>query len=692
MEYKDLINDYKINIDTYSKLIKEIKNLPESKIDFSNIFINTVKNATNQTSQIFDGTESTVSPNLDDEQEKEDLLEENQEDSPKEEPLPKEAPLPKKEEPLPKEEEPLPKEEEPLPKEEEPLPKEAPLPKEEIPLPKKEESINILNLKNYTIIEPIKKLTSYRRINIKGNIKGNMKGGSNKTTKEKIRNLLLNSDDNILANIMTYYYYSEDHKILNGTDIINIMISIIYTLLINPELQFSEILSSKYIESIPEIYRFNFNDKVMKDLGEDISKIEILNENVNELKKILYNNMSDSQKLQNPTNIQQTGGKSSKNQNKFNDKTVEEKIQKNIANISAFLKTNSNKPQKQFGGSVSPAEMLVSIMNFNNLPDPKPKDKISEIKNLANNWVVELIQQNIATKEIRDDQYKIARFYITADANVVDKKVLDFINDNASILTLKDDDRIKSSVPNQITVAKIGNAKRGNITDKLEEHFKKKYQELLDRQNANYEEIKDRQKKYPTLQVVIDSLRQRGGSNEELEEKCFTSKQYTLFLKKMANYIKLNGKRLDESSIEEIQKEIETLDKIEKRFVEINKLFNNYVKIYEALPTNSRNNVTLEHIESINTENKDLLDTYGKVNYRVINTIKTIEKYSELLDAREEASKYPNLKKEMDRMEQSGGGQMKSYMKFNTQDVEYFVSRSFAEFVEKNKDEIYDKK
>ena len=43
-------------------------------------------------------------------------------------------------------------------------------------------------------------------------------------------------------------------------------------------------------------------------------------------------------------------------------------------------------------------------------------------------------------------------------------------------------------------------------------------------------------------------------------------------------------------------------------------------------------------------------------------------------------------------MEQSGGGQMKSYMKFNTQDVEYFVSRSFAEFVEKNKDEIYDKK
>ena len=643
MEYKDLINDYKINIDTYSKLIKEIKNLPESKIDFSNIFINTVKS---ETSQVFD-TESTVSPNLDDEQEKEDLLEE------------------------------------PVLKEE-PVPKEQPVTKEE-PVPKKSQII--LNPKNYTLIQPIQKLTNYQRKRLI------MKGGSSKSTKQKIRNLLLNSDDNILANLMTYYYYNEDHKILNGTDIINIMISIMYTLLINPELQFSKILSSKYIESIPEMYKFNFNDKVMKDLGADISKIEILNENVNELKKILYNNMSDSQKLQNSTNIQQTGGKSQKHVNKFNDKTVEEKIQKNIANISTFLKTNSNKPQKQFGGSISPPEMLVSIINFENLPNPKPKEEVSKLKNLANIWVVELMQQNFVTKEIRDDQYKIARFYINNVPNKpVDKKVIDFINDNASILTLKDDDRIKSSAPNPITIAKIGNAKRGNITDKLEEHFKKKYQELLDRQNANYEEIKDRQNKYPTLQLVIESLRQRGGSNEELEEKCFTSKQYTLFLKKMGNYIKSNGKRLDESSIAEIQKEIETLDKIEKRFVEINKLFNNYVKIYEALPVNSRNNVTLEHIESINTENKDLLDTYGKVNYRVINTIKAIEKYSELLDAREEASKYPNLKTEMNRTEQSGGGQMKSYMKFNTQDVEYFVSRSFAEFVEKNKDEIYDKK
>ena len=103
MEYKD-INDYKINIDTYSKLIEEIKNLPESKIDFSNIFINTVTststNAANQISQVFNSTESTVSPNLDDEQEKEDLLEEPVS---KEEPLPKEQ-LVSKEEPVSKEE------------------------------------------------------------------------------------------------------------------------------------------------------------------------------------------------------------------------------------------------------------------------------------------------------------------------------------------------------------------------------------------------------------------------------------------------------------------------------------------------------------------------------------------------------------------------------------------------------------
>jgi hypothetical protein len=83
-----------------------------------------------------------------------------------------------------------------------------------------------------------------------------MNGGSTstKSRKQEIMKLLLNSDNNILANIAIYYFYNNKEdgnpKILNGDDIINIMISFIYNEFIDSELETSEIIDPEYIKTI----------------------------------------------------------------------------------------------------------------------------------------------------------------------------------------------------------------------------------------------------------------------------------------------------------------------------------------------------------------------------------------------------------------------------------------------------------
>jgi len=625
----------------YQQIIDGISILPDNILDV-NIFLNILKPS------IKNSSESTVSPNIEDEQEKELLLE----------------------------------------------------PK----ISSKSKSLVQLTSNNYTIIEPPKLFTGRLNRPIY-----TMKGGSIESKKE-IQKLLLNSNDNILADIMKTYYEDES-EILDGNDIINILVSIVYDQFIESKLEFSELSSLKHIESIPEMYIFNFKDKVMIDLEKNIpnyqTKINVLNVNVKNLKKILSNDMLEipilkSSNLKAETasfgpkaetsSFGQAGGKTHKRVETSNDKTVEEKINKNIEVVSTYLKSNSIK--KQRGGKITSSVMLADIMAYNNLPAPKPESETRAIKEKANIWVVELLEQKLASKEIRDDQHNIARFYIRVPTpSTVDPRVISFINDNASMLTL--DNRIKINMPNEIKVASLGNAKRGYITDQLQEYFNKKYQKLLELQNSNYDDLKKQPEPLDEVGKIKLVLAQYGGVNpDDLEEKCFTSKQYTLFLRKMTMYFKSIQKNMDAGTIDQINQDIETLKRIESDLMKNNTLFNNYKKIQEVYPDKLARNITVEHLQEIQNTNSQIIDKYGKVNTNIINTIKAVEKYTELKEIHDEAKKYPNLEKEMDRLNftQAGGGAMNSTLKFNNNhDVEYFVSRSFEKILKEMKDEDKDK-
>ena len=263
-------------------------------------------------------------------------------------------------------------------------------------------------------------------------------------------------------------------------------------------------------------------------------------------------------------------------------------------------------------------------------------------------------------------------------------------------------------------VEKLGNATRGNMTDKLKEYFNKKYQDLLELQNANLKNLKKEPEPTTELGKIKLILSQSGGSKlrhwqkciekynidksngksvsntcgpkpkdtddlsaEELEELCFTSKQYNLFLKKMVSYFKSINKSVNETDLGLIENDIKTLKDIEERLIKNNTLFNNYRKIQEVYPDKMMNNVTLQHLENIQNSNTQIVDQYGKVNTNVINTIKALEKYTELKQIEEDAKKYPNLEKELDRLTQSGGN-FNTKLKFNNHhDVDHFVSRTF---------------
>ena len=661
------INTYKIGLDTYTKLIKNISNLPDIKIDQKNL-------------------EDLININKEDEisdEEVTEILKDNRLE------IPEIAGLQK------------------VP--ESPVPIEQP--KEQ---PKGgQTNKNVLNPLNYTIVQQPKLLTRKLNIPTLHNFNFKMKGGTGiKSRKQEIMKLLLNSEDNVLTDIALHYYYNikenNNPKILNGDDIINIMVSFIYNEFTESELEFEKIIDPEYIKSIPQMYVFNFTDKVKFDVQKDVpnyeTKINALNDNVDLLKKIVYNSMS-----------KQSGG----------DKTIEEKINKNIENISTFLK--SQKPVQK-GGAVSPGQMLAEILAYQNPPNPKSKEQTRHIKDNCNIWVVELLEQKLSSKEIRDNQYNIARFYLTIPApGQVDRRVIDFINENASILTLDDNDRIKDTITNEIRVEKLGNAKRGAY-DKLQEYFNKKYQNLLELQNNNFDKSK-----LPIPNTEIGKIKlmlsQTGGSKlkiwekcvlnyninkekginttyncgpkpkdnedleaEDLEETCFTSKQYTIFLRKMVGYFKSINKSMNQADIGAIEIDIETLKRIEKDLLKNNTLFNNYRKIQEVHPDKLYTNITMQHLQNIEDTNSQIIDQYGKVNTNVINTIKALEKYTEAKEIEKEARNYPNLEKELDRIIQSGGGN-KPYMKFNNfHDVEYFTSRRFASFVEENKGQIEEDK
>lgn len=544
--------------------------------------------------------------------------------------------------------------------------------------------ISSLDQRNYTIIEPIKPLqTLVKRQTIQPLV---MKGGSVNLDFSQIISLVYNNPTQL--KIIIKFYYDNYNQLINSKQIINVLISIIYNEFTDPELskELTTIITPEYIKTIPEEYIFNFHDKVMGDLLKECADIK-------ERFKILDENID---LLQN-TNLSQKGGKkSNKRIDVSNDKTVEEKIKNNINTLTTFLKSKSMK-LSQKGGAITLADMFREITIFNSLTPDQKKDKtnIRKTEEKSNMWVVELLIQKLVTKVIKDDN-NIARYFLEKNPTAIDPNmdiIIDFVNDHASMLTLKNTDRIKIDIPNLITVNSYGTAKPTRITDKLREYFNKKYDELVKIRSLG--ESKESNKPTEPLEKIQFLLSQKGGLSgtsqkdkklekqieETFEEKCFTSRQLSKFLKKVSSYLRSTGKVIDDSDITRITNDIENLKKIEAELVKNYTIFANYIKIQEVYPDTSAKEITINHMRNVIDNNKQLFDSYGNINTELLDVINKVERYSNL----KEYTEMVDMTKELNQLSQTGGKSFsanKSYLKFNVQnDIEHFTSRSFQKII-----------
>jgi hypothetical protein len=514
-----------------------------------------------------------------------------------------------------------------------------------------------LNMNNYTTVQPLQRIT--------GSIKKtpmNMVGGASKY------NYLYNNPTHLA--VITNYYYDNLNQIINSDGIVQVLVSLIYNEFTESGKDLLSIITPEYIATIPEMYRFNFHDKVMGDLLK-------LCHNIKEKFAILDQSILQLN--------QQNGGKSQKRIDTSNDKTVEEKIKNNIMNISTYLKSKNqtkNSRLSQKGGALTLNDIQHEITVYSAIAAPD-KNEIRDIQDKANMWVVELLEQKLVTKIIKDNEDNLARFYIQKNDNVIDpaiNSIIAFVNDNASILTLKDSDRVKVNIPNPISqVARYGKAVPSYLTDKLKEYFNKKYEELLKvRALGENKESKELNNPLHKIQFL---LKQTGGVNEDtLEEKCFTSKQLGLFLKKVGSYLRNAGKTVDDSDITRITQQIEDVQAIEKELIKNLKIFNNYKKIQEFYPDTGAKEITINHMNNVLESNQQLFDNYGNVNTNLIGLIKDMEKY---VDLQEYYDMRKNTK-ELNELSQSGGNFIanKSYLKFgNNYDIEHFTSRGFQKIL-----------
>ena len=565
-----------------------------------------------------------------------------------------------------------------------------------------------LNMNNYTFFETPQLLVGkIQRAPLV------MNGGSDKLN--KILKLYNNPPH---LSVIIKHYYNNYNKVINSKDIINILVSLIYNEFIDSEKELLSIITPEYIKTIPEMYKFNFKDKVMRDLKKACpglasekhicttcaiqNKFDILDEQIANLQN--SQNGGSNKKTSKKSNFDK---KINKRIDTSVDKTVEEKIKNNIDILSTFLKSNK---RVQKGGFVTPANILTDINTFNALPPAQKKEKVKirEMQEKSNMWVVELLEQKLATKIIKDGEYNIARYYLkNNNADPTINRIIDFLNDNATILTLKDDDRIKINMPNPLDkVLRYDNLKKTMYTDQLKEYFNKKYQELLNLRDLSSKKINESNNPLDKIKFILKDV-QTGGllldkkcvescKNEKelemklenaLEEKCFTSKQLGLFLKKVGSYLRMQNKTIDNSDITLINADIQNIEAIEKNLIKNYKIFNNYKKISEVYPDMHKKEVTLRHMEDVYNTNQQLFDQYGNVNENLLNVIKKVEKYSDL----KKYSEMVDMTKELNELSQSGGNfnSTKSYLNFNNEyDIEHFTSRSFrrilAEINEEN--------
>jgi hypothetical protein len=537
--------------------------------------------------------------------------------------------------------------------------------------------IKTLNSSNYTIVELPKLLT--------GTIKKTplvMQGGSDFN---QTNNLVYNNPEKL--SIITKFYYDNYQCLMNSTQIINVLVSFIYNEFTDSNKELLTIITPEYIKSIPEMYVFNFTDKVMGDLLKACpnikQKFKILDENI-----LVVNNTENLQTGGYINTRVKLGGKHNKRIDTSDDKTVEEKIKNNINTLTTFLKSKSLNQQKGGEQKANLVDINREINIFKALPineQNKPK-KVREMQEKSNMWTVELLEDKIVNKVIKDGEFNLARYYLeSTDPNL--RIIIDFVNDNAPILTLKDVDRIKIDIPNQLKkVSNYGSLKPTFVTDQLKEYFNKKYNELLKIRSLG--ESKESKVPIEPLEKIQFILSQKGGLSKDkklehiFEEKCFTSKQLGLFLQKVSAQLRDFGKVIDESDITSIQADIEKLREIEKNLIKNYKIFENYIKIQDVYPDTGVKEITINHMKNVIDSNQQLFDKYGNINNELLDVIDKVERYSQIKE-------YTDTK-ELNQLSQNGGRSFtngeKSYLKFNTQyDVEHFTARNFQKILEEMK-------
>jgi hypothetical protein len=556
-------------------------------------------------------------------------------------------------------------------------------------------------------------------------------GGSNliglKISIDKITKLLNVSDEQ--SQIMTWYYNNETQlvnneslpKILNMDELILVSAVLKYYDFIEKKYEsIFDVIQPESINNIPYEYRYNFSDIVIRDKNLNPEIITKFNDKVNTIKNMMYNLKMRNQDtltfepldkyIINVTKSAQTGG------NKQNEKIVEEEINDKIRRLSDYLK--KQKKNKQSGGDPTSDkidEIKKEIDMYNALTPQEKNVKRQKIVQYSNQAVNILLTLNVATKKIEDNEFGIAIFQLEKTQNIPNlDEVLKFVNDNASVLNFKNRNT-NTIFAETLTVTKMGNAKPLYYTDKLEKYFKNRYEKLKNKQlepskleivsvnepvvlynsnNYTYNPSKEQAIKLVDLFKILLNVQSGGGQvdyvilnkpdSSELIESYFTSRQYTKFLRIMTDYLKSQNQDLDKPEFDKMKKDIETLQEIEKRLVDLYTIFKNYKKIQEQFPQNIQKPVTVDHIKKVLTDNNILIDKYGNVNTKIIDLVKSIEKNLLYVEATAEIKENPNLKMELDNLmsTQKGGANLQQVKKFTPfKEDEYFTTDTFKKIL-----------
>ena len=147
-------------------------------------------------------------------------------------------------------------------------------------------------------------------------------GGSQNISIDKIIKIVYN-DSKLIGKIVKYYYDTQNNKILDGDELLDICITLLYAEFINKpitsENELLEAINPNYIQKIPELVKSISRDKIQRDINPEI--IHTINLNIIYIKNTIT---SDNE---------QKGGK--------DKSTVEEEINLKIKRLSSYLKKKS---------------------------------------------------------------------------------------------------------------------------------------------------------------------------------------------------------------------------------------------------------------------------------------------------------------------------------------------------------------